>query len=131
MIETIYHLQASEATQSAFVPESQLRTEIHGLFCSCDSPATCDNEYLAEFDDSFPQQWKEYGGHWELEDGWVRFAPVKMLFSYDEIGEWCCELGAPEYVRTDDGEAMYWRFSGSELPVADTLPELFLAARSK
>lgn len=94
MRETIYHVQASEATQSAFVPESQLRTEIHGLFCSCDSPATCDNEYLADFDDSFPQQWKEHGGHWDLEDGWVKFVPVKTLFSCDEIDEWLGDLFA-------------------------------------
>lgn len=50
--------------------------------------------------------------------------------SYAEIDERCCELGAPEYVKTDDGEAWYWRFSGSELPVADTLAQLLLAARS-
>jgi hypothetical protein len=77
------------------------------------------------------EQWKEHGGHWDLEDGWVKFHPVKTLFSYEEIDEWCCELGAPEYRKTDDGEAWYWCFSGSELPVADTLAELFLAARSK
>jgi hypothetical protein len=55
---------------------------------------------------------------------------MKIVFSYDEIDERCCELGAPEYVYTEDGEAKYWRFSDSELPVADTLAELLLAARS-
>ena len=56
---------------------------------------------------------------------------TKTTFPYDEIDERCCELGAPEYVETDDGEALYWRFSGSEFPVADTLAELLLAARSR
>jgi hypothetical protein len=130
MIETIYHVEASEGG-STFVPESNLRTTIHDFFCSCGKPETCDNDYLLDFDDSFPMQWKEHGGHWDLEDGWVKFTPTKTLFSYNEIDERCCELGAPIHLKTDDGEAWYWRFSGTELPVADTLAELFLAARSK
>jgi hypothetical protein len=48
--------------------------------------------------------------------------------SYGEIDELCCELGSPEYVKTDDGEQWYWRFSGAELPVADHLGELLLTA---
>lgn len=49
-------------------------------------------------------------------------------FSCLVIDEICCEWGPPEYVVTDDGEAWYWRFPGHDLPVADNLSELFLAA---
>lgn len=54
---------------------------------------------------------------------------LPTTFTYDEINEMACELGAPEYRKTDDGEAWYWCFSGSELPVADTLAELLYAAK--
>lgn len=53
----------------------------------------------------------------------------RTVFSYNEIGELCCEFGAPEYRKTDDGEAYYWCFSGNELPVADDLAELLFAGR--
>ena len=55
---------------------------------------------------------------------------LKARLSCDEIDELCCELGAPEYRQTDDGEARYWCFSGRDLPVADTLSELLIAARA-
>lgn len=53
-----------------------------------------------------------------------------ITFTYSEINEICCEFGAPEYHKTDDGEAWYWCFNGRELPVADTLAELLVAARA-
>lgn len=49
-------------------------------------------------------------------------------FSCLQIDDICCEWGAPEYVMTDDGEAWYWRFPGHDLPVADNLSELLIAA---
>ncbi len=54
---------------------------------------------------------------------------INNLISFGEIDELCCEWGPPEYVATDDGEAWYWRFPGHDLPVADDLGELLLAAR--
>jgi len=56
-------------------------------------------------------------------------AECERRFSYDEIDELCCEFGQPQFVQTDDGEAWYWQFKGSDLPVADNLAELFNAAR--
>lgn len=38
------------------------------------------------------------------------------------------ELGTPLHLKTDDGEAWYWKFSDSDMPVADTLGELLFAA---
>lgn len=49
-------------------------------------------------------------------------------FTCNEIDEICAEWSAPEYVVTEDGEAWYWRFPGHDLPVADNLSELFIAA---
>ena len=49
--------------------------------------------------------------------------------TYCEIDELCCEWGAPKYVQTEDGEAWFWKFEGSDLPVADHLSELLWAAR--
>ena len=52
-----------------------------------------------------------------------------VTFAYDEINEIVFEFGVPEHCKTDDGEDWYWCFSGRELPVADTLAELFCAAK--
>ena len=53
----------------------------------------------------------------------------RVTFTCDEIDELCCECGEPRYVQTEDGEAWFWKFEGSDLPVADNLAELLLAAR--
>jgi len=67
-----------------------------------------------------------------------RVAVLSAAVSDEEMDEVCCEYGAPEYVKTDDGEAWYWRFQYAELPVADHLSdllrtgiEMMLAARAK
>jgi hypothetical protein len=44
------------------------------------------------------------------------------------VDEVCCEYGPPEYRMTEDGEAWYWCFAGHDLPVADNLSELLIAA---
>lgn len=52
-------------------------------------------------------------------------AAEKWMLMIDEV---CCDFGAPEYRMTEDCEAWYWCFPGHELPVADNLSELFVAA---
>ena len=56
---------------------------------------------------------------------------VPTVFTYDEIDDLCAELGNPECCITEDGEQSYWQFHGTDLPVADTLAELFKAALKK
>lgn len=44
------------------------------------------------------------------------------------VDEIVCEYGPPIHRETEDGEAWYWCFDGHDLPVADNLSELLVAA---
>lgn len=48
--------------------------------------------------------------------------------TFGQIDELVAEYGEPVYLQTDDGEQSYWKFRCAELPVADNLGELFVAA---
>lgn len=54
-----------------------------------------------------------------------------VSFDIDELDEIVNTFGPPIYQRTDDGEAWYWKFKESDLPVADTIGELFYAGRQR
>jgi len=83
MEDQMFLVEASESEIRFVVSRVDLRRCIHDLFCMCGRSATCDNEYVSDFDDYSEEQILE-GGHWDLEDGWVRYEPVRPPIATEE-----------------------------------------------
>lgn len=53
------------------VSRADLMTGVHGMFCCCGTPNTCDNCYLEAFKEEFKDGVDFEGWREDLEDGWL------------------------------------------------------------